>query len=444
MISSANHDYRFRQAGSFRHPPQDSAGSQHVSSGNHQCRPGLSAIPPPASAFGEWLALVSSFSARASLNWPSRWDSGGSIYCRWSWKGWRSDRRAGRRKKASKTGSDGRVSRRHVRPTARVPTPDHFLTVKVAGVWDVSTNTKLFAAGPPEWGSAPAVHAWGATIVIRNATAARSTGTATRSSTAVALEGLPNFIGVQLAPDSRRRLLKYMHEKGERGSGTHRPVRPRGTFRRGRARGRASADRTGGTVTLLLAHRSHLASCSNSGSSSITPSEVPETAAFVPFLEFQSDPNVHLYDSSLGQKMIIPRLIRRQPEGTHPSPCGPAGLMDAAINAAEALGWPAESIHVERFGAGPRKGDEPFEAVCQRSGKTVQVGATEHLLDCLEHAGLEVPFGCRAGSCGTCGGWGSARTIIHRDIFLSAAERAEGKKMLACISRGKGSLTLDV
>jgi ferredoxin len=89
--------------------------------------------------------------------------------------------------------------------------------------------------------------------------------------------------------------------------------------------------------------------------------------------------------------------------------------MDAVVNAAEALDWPAESIHVERFGAGPRKGDAPFVAVCQLSGKTVNVGATEHLLDCLEHTGIEVPFGCRAGSCGTCEVEVLAGKIIHRD-----------------------------
>ena len=196
-------------------------------------------------------------------------------------------------------------------------------------------------------------------------------------------------------------------------------------------------------ITPLLAHRSHLKLLEQRVELHYTFRSA-ETAAFVPFLEFQNDPNVHLYDSSLGQKLDIPALIRRQPEGTHLYTCGPAGLMDAAINAAEALGWPAESIHVERFGAGPRKGDEPFEAVCQLSGKTVQVGATEHLLDCLEHAGIEVPFGCRAGSCGTCEVGVLAGTIIHRDTVLSAAERAEGKKMLACVSRGKGSLTLEV
>jgi ferredoxin len=89
--------------------------------------------------------------------------------------------------------------------------------------------------------------------------------------------------------------------------------------------------------------------------------------------------------------------------------------MDAAINAAEALGWPAESVHVERFGAETRKGDEPFDAVCHIAGKTVKVGATEHLLDCLEHAGIEVPFGCRAGSCGTCEVGVLSGKIIHRD-----------------------------
>jgi len=36
-----------------------------------------------------------------------------------------------------------------------------------------------------------------------------------------------------------------------------------------------------------------------------------ESAAFVPFLSFQNDPNVHLYDDSLGQKLDIP--------GAHPS-----------------------------------------------------------------------------------------------------------------------------
>ncbi|MDQ1622903.1 MAG: dimethylamine monooxygenase subunit [Actinomycetota bacterium] len=196
-------------------------------------------------------------------------------------------------------------------------------------------------------------------------------------------------------------------------------------------------------VTPALSHRSHLKLQEERVELHYTFRNA-ESAAFVPFLTFQCDPNVHLYDGSQGQKLDIPALIRRQPEGTHVYTCGPPGLMDATVKAAEALGWPEESIHVERFGAGPVKGDEPFEAVCQLSGKTVQVGETGTLLDALEAAGIEIPFACRAGSCGSCEVDVVAGTIIHRDTVLSAAERAKGVTMLACVSRGKGALTLNV
>ncbi len=93
------------------------------------------------------------------------------------------------------------------------------------------------------------------------------------------------------------------------------------------------------------------------------------------------------------------------------------------------------TLHVERFGAGPKKGDGPFEAVCQRSGKTVQVGATEHLLDCLERAGIEVPFGCR----------GQLRDLRsgrpggddHPSRYGSVRRRAGGRKENAglCLAR---------
>jgi vanillate O-demethylase ferredoxin subunit len=314
------------------------------------------------------------------------------------------------------------------------------MTVKVAALWDVSTTTKLFCLIHPTGGLLPRFTP-GSHIVIHM----RDGGTVHRNSYSLINggygEGLAYFIAVQLAPDSKGG-SKYMHEKVARGTELTISV-PANYFPTAEHAVKHLLIAGGIGITPLLAHRSQLKLLEQRVELHYTFRSA-ETAAFVPFLELQNDPNVKLYDSSLGQKLDIPALIRRQPEGTHLYTCGPAGLMDAAINAAEALDWPAESIHVERFGAGPRKGDEPFEAVCQLSGKTIQVGATEHLLDCLEHAGIEVPFGCRAGSCGTCEVGVLAGTIIHRDTVLSAAERAEGKKMLACVSRGKGSLTLEV
>ncbi len=66
------------------------------------------------------------------------------------------------------------------------------------------------------------------------------------------------------------------------------------------------------------------------------------------------------------------------------------------------------------------------------------------LIDSLERAGYEIPFACRAGSCGSCETRVLDGEIIHRDSVLTAAERAEGKKMMVCVSRGKGGLTLDI
>ena len=314
------------------------------------------------------------------------------------------------------------------------------MTVRVAALWDVSTTTKLFCLTHATGGLLPrftpgshiVIHMRDGSKVHRNAYSLINGGYG---------EGLAYFIAVQLSPTSKGG-SKYMHEKVMRGAELTISV-PANYFPTAEHATKHLLIAGGIGITPLLAHRSQLKLLEQRVELHYAFRSA-ETAAFVPFLTFQSDPNVHLYDNSLGQKLDIPALIRRQPEGTHVYTCGPSGLMDAVVEAAEALGWPPESIHVERFGAGPRKGDEPFEAVCQRSGKTVQVGAAEHLLDCLEHAGIEVPFGCRAGSCGTCEVGVLAGSIIHRDSVLSAAERAEGKKLLACVSRGKGRLTLDL
>jgi cytochrome P450/ferredoxin-NADP reductase len=314
------------------------------------------------------------------------------------------------------------------------------MTVKVAGLWDVSSNTKLFALTHSGGGLLPKFTP-GSHIVVHM----RDGGKVYRNSYSLINggygEGLAYFIAVQLAPDSKGG-SKYMHEKVQRGDELAISV-PANYFPTAEHAVKHLLIAGGIGVTPALSQRSHLKLQEERVELHYTFRNA-ETAAFVPFLTFQSDPNVHLYDGSQGQRLDIPALLRRQPEGTHVYTCGPSGLMDAAVKAAEALGWPEESIHVERFGAGPVKGDEPFEAVCQLSGKTVQVSETGSLLDALEAAGIEIPFACRAGNCGSCEVDVVAGTIIHRDTVLSAAERAKGVTMLSCVSRGKDTLTLNV
>ncbi|NSC24007.1 oxidoreductase [Streptomyces albus subsp. chlorinus] len=79
--------------------------------------------------------------------------------------------------------------------------------------------------------------------------------------------------------------------------------------------------------------------------------------------------------------------------------CGPAPMLAAAQAA-----FPAGQLQVERFRPAARTfpANTPFEAVCARSGRTVQVPADTSLLDALVHAGLPVASGCREGVCGSC------------------------------------------
>jgi len=109
--------------------------------------------------------------------------------------------------------------------------------------------------------------------------------------------------------------------------------------------------------------------------------------------------------------------------------CGPAPMLAAA----EAT-FPAERLHVERFQPVTRTfaPNTPFEAVCARSGRTVQVPPDESLLDALTHAGYPVPSGCREGVCGSC-----EVTLLdgepeHRDDIGAPAGR-----MYACVSRAQ-------
>jgi dimethylamine monooxygenase subunit B len=129
--------------------------------------------------------------------------------------------------------------------------------------------------------------------------------------------------------------------------------------------------------------------------------------------------------------------LRRQPLGTELYVCGPLGLIDAVTAAARAAHWPASRVHGEAFGAaadGPRA---PFRVILA-AGRQVAVGEQETLLEALERAGLPVPSQCRGGVCGECRTPVTRGAIDHRDLVLSAPEKASGRWIMPCVSRAAG------
>ncbi|HEY8976278.1 MAG TPA: 2Fe-2S iron-sulfur cluster-binding protein, partial [Burkholderiaceae bacterium] len=106
----------------------------------------------------------------------------------------------------------------------------------------------------------------------------------------------------------------------------------------------------------------------------------------------------------------------------HAFVCGPFMMNDEAEAALLAAGVAAERIHIERFGvpipadsgfgaqAAPVPAPAPGDAAdaqltVVRDGVTHQIefhAADNNLLDACAHAGLDVPYSCKSGVCGTC------------------------------------------
>ncbi len=126
--------------------------------------------------------------------------------------------------------------------------------------------------------------------------------------------------------------------------------------------------------------------------------------------------------------------------------CGPEGLLQAVE--ARCAGWPAGSLHVERFAAKPVDGAAAvttFEVVCQRSGITVTVPEDKSILEVVQDAGVAALSSCLEGVCGTCETAVVEGEPDHRDSLLTSDEKAAGDYMMICVSRCNGPrLVLDL
>ncbi|MCA2211411.1 PDR/VanB family oxidoreductase [Jidongwangia harbinensis] len=111
--------------------------------------------------------------------------------------------------------------------------------------------------------------------------------------------------------------------------------------------------------------------------------------------------------------------------------CGPAPMLDAA-----AAAFPSPRLHLERFRPAARTfaANRPFQVRCVRSGQDVDVGAEESLLNALQHAGHQIPSGCREGVCGSCEIAVVDGEPEHRDDIGAPPGR-----MYSCVSRARSS-----
>ncbi|MFI5613591.1 PDR/VanB family oxidoreductase [Amycolatopsis sp. NPDC051903] len=115
--------------------------------------------------------------------------------------------------------------------------------------------------------------------------------------------------------------------------------------------------------------------------------------------------------------------------------CGPEAFMEYVRKGALAAGIAADAFRVEHFKHEADTEGRPFTLTAARSKVTVRVGATETPAQVLDRAGVFVPTACEQGVCGTCVARVVSGTPDHRDVVLTAAEKASGSVVTLCCSR---------
>jgi ring-1,2-phenylacetyl-CoA epoxidase subunit PaaE len=138
------------------------------------------------------------------------------------------------------------------------------------------------------------------------------------------------------------------------------------------------------------------------------------------------------------QQVIAPSGI------DHAFICGPFQMNDEAEAALLALGVPEDRIHIERFGIAPQANSAVGAVVHQPSPDDAEqarvtiirdgirrefefLQGQPSILDSASAAGIEVPFSCTSGVCGTCRAkLIEGRVRMERCYALDKAEVAEG------------------
>ena len=111
--------------------------------------------------------------------------------------------------------------------------------------------------------------------------------------------------------------------------------------------------------------------------------------------------------------------------------------MDMVLATAVQKGWPPQSLHLEYFAStvAPLPSDTAFEVKLASTGKIYRIERDATVVHALAKHGIEIPTSCGQGVCGTC----LTRVIdgepLHRDSYLTDAERSRNDQFTPCCSR---------
>ena len=152
------------------------------------------------------------------------------------------------------------------------------------------------------------------------------------------------------------------------------------------------------------------------------------------------------FDDECGQVLDVAEAIAGWNEGEWVYCCGPAPLMESVKALTQHL--PSGTVRFEWFTTPENDGPQDsnaFRVRLERSAVEFAIPEGKSILEVLEENGIEHPFSCREGLCGTCLTNVISGQPDHRDYVLTDEERASNKLMTICCSRSKSpQLVLDL
>ncbi|MCA0187589.1 MAG: PDR/VanB family oxidoreductase [Proteobacteria bacterium] len=152
---------------------------------------------------------------------------------------------------------------------------------------------------------------------------------------------------------------------------------------------------------------------------------------------FARQVHFHFDDAPAALRFDAARALGAPAVDRHLYVCGPEGFIRHVVQVAADLGWDPACIHFEYFSgaAAPTPDDGAFELRLVRSGLSVPVPAGVSAAQALLDHGIEIALSCEQGVCGACVLPVLEGIPEHRDVFLSAAEKAANRCFTPCCSR---------
>jgi ring-1,2-phenylacetyl-CoA epoxidase subunit PaaE len=112
--------------------------------------------------------------------------------------------------------------------------------------------------------------------------------------------------------------------------------------------------------------------------------------------------------------------------------CGPAGMIEASVQALSDSGVRDENIHVEHFTGGGEidrsvEGFVQYEVILDDETHPFSADASKTILEAAIDAGVDPPYSCQGGVCGSCiGRVKEGEVSMASNQILSDGEVAEG------------------